>query len=125
MILDTIPLSDDLLWVDEFDDAGLVGQSETISLGGQMIIHAQARLSGRPITLRAAETHGWVDRATLLALRALAADPGREMPLILRGEPARTVIFRGDRLRAEPLYGHADPEGSHPYVITLFLAEVG
>jgi hypothetical protein len=124
MTLNEITLPDDLIWIDEFDDPNMVGQSETISLGGQVIVQTQARVSGRPITLQGSEKFGWVRRDTLLQIQVLAADPEAALALVMRGGAARPVVFRAPRLKAVPLYEHADPDGNHPYIVTLYFMEV-
>ena len=80
MTLDGIELPDDLLWVDEFD-WNPVAQDIERSLTGALMVQEQAKLYGRPITLTGGDEAGWVTRATVLELMALAEVPSKIMKL--------------------------------------------
>lgn len=67
-----ITLPEDLQWVDEFAP-WRVAQVVEYSLGGVMIVHESARLTGRPITLQGGGNYGWATRETVEALQALEA----------------------------------------------------
>jgi hypothetical protein len=75
-----IELPRGMLWVDEFNWSAVQKTVER-SITGAQIIDAAARIEGRPITLQAAEDQGWIRRATLLAVQALADVPGAQYPL--------------------------------------------
>lgn len=128
-----ITLPDDLEWPDEFDWAPLV-TAEQRSLSGALIVHHSTAQSGRPITL-ASNGASWFPRAQVLALRALldeaasaVAAGDTPVPMTL-GYHGRTfdVAWRlsgTQPLEAVPVYRLADPDGTHPYLITLRLMEI-
>lgn len=67
-----------------------------------------------------------MSRATLDALRAWAAVPGRQMTLTLRGV-TYTVIFRhhdGAAIEATPIIDYSDVQNDDWYSVTLRFLEV-
>jgi hypothetical protein len=129
--LGAISLPDDMEWTDEF--AWLpVGQQVEVTLGGSLLVEESQQLAGRPITLegRMDGNTGFalVSRATVLALRALAAAP-LTAPLVLTLADTRSfsVRFRhGDGTAVEArAMKHIVPQYSTDlYAITLRLIEV-
>jgi len=117
-----IDLPDDLLWVDEYRWSPVAPQ-ETVTLDGALLVQAMAQQAGRPITLEGGSDYAWIKKNVLEALRVLEATPGAEMTLTIR-EDEYTVIFTGDRLRADPVWPIADPDDDQPYAVTLYLREV-
>ncbi|WP_263322591.1 hypothetical protein [Endozoicomonas sp. Mp262] len=101
MMLDHIELPDDLLWVDEFD-WNPVAQAIDRSLTGALMVQEQAKLYGRPITLTGGDEAGWVTRATVLELMALANMPDKKLPLIFSDGRTFSVCFR--RNKENPIF---------------------
>ena len=62
------------------------------TLGGSLVVWEQPR-PGRPLDLTGGSDSGWITRATLESLRALAAVPGASYELSYEGT-AYTVRFR-------------------------------
>lgn len=119
-----IELSRGMLWVDEFNWSA-VQKSVERGITGVQIIDAAARIEGRPITLQAVEDQGWISRATLLAVRALADAPGVQYPLQLADGREFTVQFAADDpIAATPISRPELPAETHPYVATLRLITV-
>ncbi|MBB3192043.1 hypothetical protein [Halomonas cerina] len=129
-----ITLPEDLAWPDEFDWSPVVA-SEQRTLTGALIVQNSRRQSGRPITLESAGA-SWFPRASVEALQAIqqadattvaAGDPVAPMTLDLHGR-AFSVTWRraggGKPLEAVPVYRLANPDGTHPYLITLRLMEI-
>jgi hypothetical protein len=129
-----ITLPDDLAWPDEFDWSPVVA-SEQRTLTGALIVHHSTAQSGRPITLESAGA-SWYPRTQVLALQALleqaastvaAGDTLPAMTLDVHGR-AFNVAWRlaGSTapIEATPVYRLADPDGTHPYLITLRLMEI-
>ncbi len=87
----TLALSDRLDWTDEFDWHP-VEQATAYSTTGALLIDVATRQAGRPITLQGTDTQAWMRRADMLQLAALAAIPGAQLTLVLRGT-ARQVVF--------------------------------
>lgn len=122
--LNGIELPRGMLWVDEFNWSAVEKTIER-SITGAQVIDAAARVAGRPITLEAVEDQGWIRRATLLAVRALADAPDGEYPLKLADGREFTVQFAAeDPIEAQPVSRPELPESTHPYVATLRLITV-
>ncbi|RAH37409.1 hypothetical protein [Halomonas sp. SL1] len=128
-----IALPDDLAWPDEFDWSPLVA-AEQRSLTGALIVHHSRAQSGRPITL-ASQDASWMPRAQVLALQGLLEDAAATvsggsapapMTLDLHGRAFSVAWRLADErpLEATPVYRLADPDGTHPYLITLRLMEI-
>lgn len=114
--LETIVLPPDLWWVDETEYTP-VEQISAYTLGGALLVEVGVRLAGRPITLVGSEQVAWVPRSTVLALQTLAADPAKEMTLILHGQTF-TVMFRhddGPPVAAEPVVRISPPAATDYY----------
>lgn len=113
-----------MVWVDEF--AWQPGEKSTeYSITGALLIDSSVRLAGRTITLQADTDAGWITRATLLSLQALAATPEGEHTLTLADGRTFTVQFApGECLTATPIARPELPASAHPYVATVRLIEV-
>jgi hypothetical protein len=57
-------------------------------------------------------------------IKVLEAQVARLMTLTLLDGVTRTVVWRRPGVVAMPLYELADPDGDHPYALTLNLTEV-
>lgn len=122
--LNTIPLPDDLQWLDEF--APRVLQSLKTTLDATPHVTAMAKTKGIPITLTSWNDGAFVSRATVLLLQAAADQPALEMPLVLR-DAVFQVMFRhheGAAFTAEPIKDIANPDADDLYRITLNLITV-
>lgn len=82
-----------LQWQDEFDWSP-VEQATEYSTTGALLIDLAVKLTGRPITLMGTDNLGWITRAKLLQLKALAESP-QEMELDYHSRTF-TVRFRYD-----------------------------
>lgn len=104
-LLDTLQLSDQLVWSDEFAWSPRA-QTLTTGLTGKPVIQSGTRIGGRPITLKSfAADQGLVFRDTLLALYALAEAPDATYVLTLADGRSYTVRFRpGAEISAMPLH---------------------
>lgn len=123
--LEGIELRADLLWSDEFSWAP-VAQAMRRALDGSPVIFTRALSGSRPITLEAAEDRGWMTRATLEAVNALAMVPGGVFTLEIRGT-SYPVMFRhhdGQAITATPLYPFANPRPDDVYIVKLLLMTV-
>ncbi|MCQ4165143.1 hypothetical protein [Tahibacter harae] len=124
-------LPPDLQWIDEYAaGSDLVGQEETYTLTGALVVQASARQSGRLITLqgRLEGDIGFapLTRAQVDALRVLAAVPGAIYTLTLADGRTFPVMFRRENpaVRAEPLK-HVEPaEPGDYYFCTINLIQV-
>lgn len=122
--LDGVDLSTGLQWTDEFEWTP-IEQSVELSLTGTPIVDNALKQSGRPVTLSADRNHGWMPRATVLALQALMT-PGRVMALNWHGQ-IKNVIWRHEDkpLEVEALLWAEPPLDPADFVIcTLKLMEI-
>lgn len=120
----TIVLPEDLAWPDEFDWSP-VAAAEQRTLSGALIIQHSTRQSGRPITL-ASQGASWFPRAQVQALQSLL-EAVAAMTLDIHGRPFEVTWRRAGNaqpLEATPVYRLADPDGTHPYLITLRFQEI-
>lgn len=123
-LLNGIALPRGMVWVDEFAWAAAQRSVER-GITGAQIIDVAPKLAGRPITLQGAQDQGWIRRATLLAVRALADVPGGQYPLQLASGETFTVMFApDDAIEAQPISRPELPKNTHPYVATLRLMTV-
>ena len=90
--LDDLSLPPDLWWSDETDWCP-VDQSADYSLEGSLIVEESVKQAGRTITLEGGNNRAWVRRSLVLQLQAMAAEPGKEMELVIHDQRF-TVIFR-------------------------------
>lgn len=121
--LDTLSLPPDLAWTDEFADWA-VTQSARRTLDGGLVLYEQRLLAGRPITLQSQEDAGWVTRAVVQQLYALADQPGQSWTLTIRGQAFRVAFRRTGgtpALEADEVVTLAYPAPDHYYRITLRL----
>jgi hypothetical protein len=79
ILLDELELPPYLRWDDEFAWSP-VQQAEEFSTTGALLLDISVKQAGRPMTLVGTEHLGWITRATLLQLQALA-DTHAEMEI--------------------------------------------
>ncbi len=116
--LDGLTLPVYLFWQDETDWTP-VQQTTEYSTTGALLIDLATKQAGRPITLVGDEQTAWITRATALALMAMAANPGKEMTLILHDRSFQ-VMFRhsdGKPIDAEPLVRISPPADDDYYIL--------
>lgn len=91
----TLPLDEDLLWVDELQAQG-VTQTVDDSLTGSLIVQVDgdADKAGQNITLQPEDDESaWMIRDDMVVLKAWANIAGAQFDLVLRGVTYR-VMFR-------------------------------
>lgn len=122
-----ITLPGDLYWEDEFQWSPVI-RTTGWGLSGAPITQVAVKQSGRPITLVAQNGvlgYVWLDRATLIALKALSEAPTWAGTLTFADGRTFAVIFREDGLTAESVIPHAaesEPAlAAQPYTFTLKL----
>lgn len=91
--LDSISLSDDLEWADEFSWSA-VEQAVGYGASGALFVQEGLKLSGRPITLLGKEDMAWITRETAVALLAKINVAGLHMTLTLSDTRVFNVMFR-------------------------------
>lgn len=116
----------DLYWSDE-NNWHPVEQTVQRTITGAVIVSVGSRVKGRSITLLPQDQESaWMSRATLEALRNLAAVPGKTLTLTLRGI-AYSVIFRhhdGQAVEATPIVHYSDVDAGDWYSVTLRFMEI-
>lgn len=123
ILLDTITLPDDLIWIDEYAHTP-VKQTVSTAVNGSLIVEAAAQTKGRPITLAGGTDYGWIDRATLELLRAKQYQPGLTMTLTLRGTAYSVLFVQPGGIEAKPVIDYNTPDASDWYTVTLKFIEV-
>lgn len=119
-----IELPRGMLWTDEFTWVA-VERSVERSITGAQVVDQAAKVAGRPITLQGVRDQGWIRRATLLAVQALADVPGATYTLKLADGREFEVMFAPENpIEAEPISRPELPASTHPYVATLRLLTV-
>ena len=122
LTLGTLALPE-LIWRDEFTWSA-VERSREYTLSGAQIIDVGVRLAGRPITLVGEADGGWISRADLLLLEALANQPTSVFTLTMADGRQFSVAFTGDGVMADPVVAFSDPDGATWYIPVLKLIEV-
>lgn len=121
----TIELHPDLFWSDE-DNWHPVAQAVERTITGALDIQVSALNKGRPITLEPEDDNtAWMSSAVVQQLRNLAAVPGQQMVLTLRGA-SRTVIFRHQDggFEAKPVVHYRDRVPGDWYLCVIRLMEI-
>lgn len=121
----TIELHPDLFWSDE-DNWHPVAQAVQRTITGALDIQVAAMNKGRPITLEPEDdSTAWMSSAIVQQLRNLAAVPGQQMVLTLRGA-SRTVIFRHQDggFEAKPVVHYRDRVPGDWYLCVIRLMEI-
>jgi hypothetical protein len=124
-------LSGDMQWIDEFTGGSdLVGQVETATITGALIVQASAQQAGRRITLQGRmdgdKGFGILTRAQIEALREIAAVPGAVYELTMPDGREFNVMFRRENpaVEAEPLKHIWPAEDADKYTCTINLIQV-
>lgn len=121
----TIELHPDLFWSDE-DNWHPVAQAVQRTITGALDIQVSALNKGRPITLEPEDDNtAWMSSAVVQQLRNLAAVPGQQMVLTLRGV-SHTVIFRHQDggFEAKPVVHYRDRVPGDWYLCVIRLMEI-
>ena len=122
-----LELPGDLQWIDEFAaGSDLVGQVETVSITGALIVQANAQQAGRKLTLqgRMESNVGFapITLAVLKSLRALAAVPGAVYTVTLLDGRTFSAMFRrgdGPAVEADPMKNIAPLDDADYYLPTI------
>ena len=118
--LDTLVLSDNLIWSDETSSYA-VAQTMRRALDGSPVVFYAGQPAGRSITLQSAADTGWLTRDQIEALLLLAASPGAVYSLTIRAQTF-TVMFRhhdAPAVKAEPLWPYSNPQPGDYYTAIL------
>ncbi|MCD8548605.1 MAG: hypothetical protein LRY38_09420 [Aeromonadaceae bacterium] len=111
MQIDTLTLTDDFEWTDEFTWSRFVEERD-YSAGGALLRTVSERLAGRPVTLTGGDS-AWMTRAEFATLRALADSNPDSLTLTLWDGRTFTVAFdysNGAPVTAEPVVKLTDPD---------------
>lgn len=123
-MLNSLAISADMLWTDEFNWSPVKRTFEH-SITGALLVDVGTCLAGRPITLEGDIESGWVSRSTLQALYAMASNPA--LPVVLTHADGRVfdVTWAEDSpIEASQVVSYSDPTGDTWYIVTLRLIEV-
>ena len=114
-----LSLPQDLIWSDELTWSA-VAQAKESGIWGTLIVDAMARNGGQPITLTGEGNSAWIERSTLLTLKAWALIPGQRFTLELRGQTFTVIFDHGteEETRAmamSAVVDYCDPEATDYY----------
>ena len=126
MLLDTVTLPDDLLWINEFN-WNPIEQQANRSLSGALLVQEQTLLYGRSIILSGGQEVGWVKRSTVAEVLALNLVPNRVMVLTLPDNRQFSVIFdrqNGSPIQSQQVIPSAYSDDGYQYYLTLHLLTV-
>ena len=90
--LGDLTLPDSIEWIDR-DSWSPVNQETATTLGGALVVFAQTRTDGQPVTLEANDGITWLDQDTVDSLKNMAAQAGATFTLTWETETF-TVLFR-------------------------------
>lgn len=120
-ILGALSLPAGLVWVDEFSWRP-VQQTSEYAVTGALVVDVAERVKGRPITLEAADDHGWITRATLNTLHGLAG--GADATYTFQHADGRSFTVMIEAVEARAVSRPELPPASWPYVVKLKMIEV-
>ena len=118
MQIETLTL-DNMVWDNEFEQPQ-VAQELTRNVQGGAVVHEQAQTYGVAMRL----TGAWGSRATVLALRALEAQPGQAWSVTLDDGRQFWATFdrrNGAAVVATPIRPSTQPQATDQYELTLQL----
>lgn len=122
--LDTLRIPRGMVWIDEHDWVP-VEKAMEYSLTGALLVDVGVRLAGRPITLQAIESSGWIRRDVLQQVLDLASIPDATYTLVHADGRTFEVMFApGDPIQAVPIGRPELPGDNNPYIATVRLIEV-
>ncbi len=117
--LDTIQLSDDFFWPDEFNYT-TVRQIAGRAVTGNMNLQLADKVGGRPIVLK----DGSFTRAVLKQIKAMELQKSQHV-LTWNGETYQVRFdYEKGPIVAKPWYEATDPDDGFRYIVDLYLLEV-
>lgn len=124
---ETVSLEDGFLWSDEFDWKPKA-QTQEYAIDGSLIVQEGTKLTGRPITLTAAEGQGWIKRRdlrTVLAWSALSEQFTLQFEY-QHDQRSFNVIFNHEAgaIEAKPVKDHPTVSEDDYYAVTLRFTEL-
>ena len=122
VVFNGIDLNRGLIWQDRFQFTTQASSVER-TVGGRQAIWVQQLLAGRPITLTATNDQGWLTKAQVDALQALA-DAGAASYTLLIDDVVYVVRFRFHEppvLDMQPLIPRNNPEDTDYFIGTIKL----
>jgi hypothetical protein len=124
MLLDSLTLPEDLIWIDEFDWSP-VEQSQSYSITGALIIQSSTKQAGRLITLAGDNSSGLISRANLKLLQ-IKSNNNSTMVLTLNDARTFNVIFNHTKnpIEAKPWIDYSTPDDADFYTLKINLLAV-
>lgn len=121
IILSTLQLPPTLVWTDRHVWQPVMQTARRTLSGGMVVYHRQLN-AGRPITLEAGQTWGWLSAEQVEALESMAAAPGAVYPFEWQGESYQ-VCFRHDEPPALSLRS-LRPNNPAPGAATRYIGQI-
>jgi hypothetical protein len=120
-----VALDDDLIWSDRYTSTH-VEQHNKRTLGGRLVTYTGELLAGVPITLNAVSDQGWLTKAQVVALLAIANVPGATYALVF-GAENYTVMFdnsNGPAVNMQPIVPRSNDDDADWFTGTIKLITV-
>lgn len=120
-----IDLNKNIEWTDRYSWSPVAMQSRRL-LGGGQVNYLQQLSKGRPITLSASNSRGWLTKTEVEALFAAAASVGATYSFTFFGE-SFSVAFnfsQGQAVQMSPLQSKQEPDAEDFFVGTIRLLTV-
>jgi len=95
IMLNGVALSGSLQWKDRLAYTP-VAQEVLTTLGGNPVVYSKALHGNRPVTLVASEDTGWLTKAMVDAIEAMASVPGGVYTLNFHGEVLNVIFAHHD-----------------------------
>jgi hypothetical protein len=118
--LNGMQLPVDLIWSDEYESQS-VSQTVRRTLDGGVVVYHSSNFAGRSITLESSTDSGWVTRDVVKTLSILAASPGAQYSLVIRGEVFNVIFRHNDSpaFDASPIVSYSDPIDSDFFTVSI------
>lgn len=113
---ESLNLSDDLLWADEFSWRDVAQTEPVRTLSGSYVIQQGIKRKGRPISLEPPENMAWHTRAVVEKLQAWAGQPETVFGLEM-AQGTFDVLFA--ELSAEPVLGFGGEQANDWFKVKI------
>jgi len=123
MIIGGVTLDKDMIWENEFQFTPAAGTAER-AIDGHMVVQSFKTVGGQPMTLVGGESFGWQTRSTVIALQALANNPGATFTVTLPDTRTFNVMFRVEEetvMLFQPIALASAPDANFWYYGTINL----
>ena len=121
----TIILPDDLVWRNEFDTSQ-IAQSQSRTLGGNLVVFESQKIAGRKIALESDADSGWITRNDLDLLRSMFEQVDTDLTLVRNAVSFTVRVDRssGSGIKVIPVIDCSNPSSTDKYALSVYLITV-